>query len=736
MAGMIVGTAAYMSPEQAKGRTVDRRTDIFAFGCVLYEMLTGKRTFDGDDVTDILGAVLRIEPDWSALPENMPAGLRNLLRLCLEKSVKNRRSDAADLRLDIEQVIQESVNPAPKPIELVQQPFWKLVIPAVIAGILIAAISGSLVWLMRPLPSDAVIRFSYLLPKDQSFTRPGRPILALSPDGANMVFVANEQLYLKPMSEMEAKPIPGTKQDITTPFFSPDGKSIGFWVTAEKTLKRIAITGGASITIAPEIDNPYGATWYSDDSIMVGQGAKGIVRVPANGGKPETVIEAKPDEVLYGPQVLPGGNELLFTVAGTTGDDRFDKAQIVVQSLKTGVRKPLGITGSDARYVSTGHIVYALGGNLFAVAFDAKKLKVTRGPISIVQGVRSAVAPEFTTAATFFSFSSNGHLVYIPQNLSSQSNTVLTLVDRAGAKKAVPLMPGKYSVPRISPNGKQVAMEVEDGKDVNIAVYDLDGTSEMRPLTFGGKNLSPLWSYDGQHIIFQSDRDKDGGLFSLRADGSGSPEKLTTPETGKSYFPESALRGGNLIALGGTGQISILSLEDHKIKMTIPKLPPGSFMGSATFSPNGRWIAYQTTSKGIGRIYVQPFPPTGQQYQITIGDVSNELPLWSQDGTQLFYVEGLGAYRLGEGGAPPVPRIMAVDVQMEPTFKKLKTTQLPVNGFSAIRRVLAPVPTARNFDISREFIVLLPEQSGDSASLQINAVLNWFEELKQRVPVH
>src|SRR6516225_8802490 len=163
MAGMIVGTAAYMSPEQAKGRAVDRRTDIFAFGCVLYEMLTGKRTFDGDDVTDILGAVLRIEPDWSALPKNSPAALRNLLRLCLEKNVKNRRSDATDLRLDIEQVLQESVNPVPKPIELVKQPFWKRAIPAVTTGILMAAISGSLVWLMRTLPSGAVSRFTYVL---------------------------------------------------------------------------------------------------------------------------------------------------------------------------------------------------------------------------------------------------------------------------------------------------------------------------------------------------------------------------------------------------------------------------------------------------------------------------------------------------------------------------------------------------------------------------------------------
>jgi serine/threonine-protein kinase len=725
MAGMIVGTAAYMSPEQAKGRTVDRRTDIFAFGCVLYEMLTGKRTFDGDDATDILGAVLRIEPDWSALPQNSPAGLRNLLRLCLEKNVKNRRSDATDLRLDIEQVLQESVNPAPKPIEFVKQPFWKRAFPAVITGILIAAISGSLVWRMRPVSSGPVIRLSYLLPKDQAFTRPGRHILALSPDGTNMVFVANGQLYLKPMSEMEAKPIPGTMQDINTPFFSPDGKWIGFYAVPERTLKKIAITGGATVTIA-EMGNPYGATWYSDDSIMVGQGAKGIIRVSAKGGsKPETVIEAKLNEVLHGPQVLPGGNELLFTVAGTTGDDRWDQAQIVVQSLRTGERKPLLNGGSDARYVPTGHIVYALGGNLFAVAFNAKNLQVTSGPIPIVPSVGRSL-PDYT-AATFFSFSSNGHLVYVPGD-SSPQNAVLTLVDRAGTKKALPLMPGKYFFPRFSPNGKQVALEVDDGKEVFIAVYDLAGTSAMQKLTFGGRNVSPLWTRDGQRIIFQSDRDGDGGLFWQRADGSGSLEKLTAPAKGLSYIPESARSDGKVIAIDGNAEISILSLEDQKIKVIVPKPSVGSIC-CAAFSPDGHWIAYHANLTGTIQIYVQPFPPTGAMIQITTDkNINNVFPLWSPDGKQLFYGQAGGV------AAGVTVRLMAVDVQTEPSFVFGKARPLPIYGFAPVRE--------RNFDISpdgKQFLMPLPPeqlQPEDRASVEINTVLNWFEELKQRVPVH
>jgi len=456
LAGMIIGTAAYMSPEQARGRTADQRSDIFAFGCVLYEMLAGRQAFQGEDVSDVLASVMKVDADFTHLPENLNPRLCELLRRCLAKNRKDRLHAAADVRIEMSSIIAEPQRVETQPAER-KPPFWKRALPAVVTGLVVAAIAGVFIWRMQPLSSAPVIRFSYVLPKDQTFTRPGRHILALSPDGSNLVFVSNNQLYLKPMSDLEAKPIPGTMQDVNTPFFSPNGDWIGFYVFSERKLKKIAITGGASVTIAENIDNPFGATWYSQDSILVGQGSKGIIRVPAGGGgKPETVIPAKENEVLQTPQVLPGGEEVLFTVAGTTGDDRFDKAQIVVQSLKTGVRKKLFTGGSDARYVPTGHIVYALGGNLFAYAFDAPKLKVTNGPIPVLQGVLRSTARN--TAATYFSFSNNGYLAYVPGSYVSSSDTLLALIDRAGNKKPLPLMPGKYSVPRISPNGKQAAI--------------------------------------------------------------------------------------------------------------------------------------------------------------------------------------------------------------------------------------------------------------------------------------
>ena len=237
------------------------------------------------------------------------------------------------------------------------------------------------------------------------------------------------------------------------------------------------------------MSNPYGATWYSQDSILVDKARKGSSAC-RQAGETGNRDSAKENEVLQTPQVLPGGDEILFTVAGATGDDRWDKAQIVVQSLKTGERKTLFTGGSDARYVSTGHIVYALGGNLFAYAFDAPKLKVTNGPIPILQGVLRS--PARNTAATFFSFSNNGYLAYVPGSSLSSSDTLLALIDRADPKKPLPLMPGNYSAPRISPDGKQAAIQVDDGKEVYIGIYNLSGTQAMRRLTFGGGTAERL----------------------------------------------------------------------------------------------------------------------------------------------------------------------------------------------------------------------------------------------------
>jgi serine/threonine-protein kinase len=730
MAGMIIGTAAYMSPEQARGRTADQRSDIFAFGCVLYEMLTGRQAFNGEDVSDVLASVMKVDADFTHLPENLNPRLCELLRRCLAKNRKDRLHAAADVRIEISSIVAQPQPVETQPEEREKPPFWKRALPAVVTGLVVAAIVGVFMWRMRPESSAPVVRFSYVLPKDQVFSRPGRHILALSPDGSNLVFVSNQQLYRKPMSDLEAKPIPGTMQNISTPFFSPDGNWIGFWAPEgpEGKLKKIAISGGASVEIA-DVSNPFGATWYSQDSILVGQGSKGIIRVAAGGGKPETVIPAKENEVLQTPQVLPGGDEVLFTVAGITGDDRWDKAQIVVQSLKSGLRKTLFTGGSDARYVPTGHIVYALGGNLFAVAFDASKLQVTSDPILILQGVLRS-DPQ-NTAATFFSFSNNGYLAYVPGS-SLSSDALLVLIDQAGTKKPLQLMPGKYSNPRISPDGTQAAIQVDDGKDVFIAIYNLSGTQAMRPLTFGGHKRNPLWTRDGLWIIFQSD---DGALFRQRADGSGSPERLTTPENGLAQVADSASPNGNVIAVTADGGIWALSLDDRKLKPIIPR-PLEGFLLNAAFSPDGRWLAYQSKSNESRgdlppQIYVQRFPPTGLPYKVTQTGGS---VLWAPDG-KIFYLSAVA-------GRIRIWRINSVDVHTQPSVGFSKPVLLPIDVLTYFPADPRLGIQGRPYDIlpNGQFIAVVPSlpdqaQSGDRPPSQINIVQNWFSELKKQVSV-
>jgi Tol biopolymer transport system component len=292
-------------------------------------------------------------------------------------------------------------------------------------------------------------------------------------------------------------------------------------------------------------------------------------------------------------------------------------------------------------------------------------------------------------------------------------------------------MPGKYSVPRFSPDGKQAAIEVDDGKEVFIAIYDLSGIQAMRRLTFGGKNTNPLWTRDGQRIIFQSDREGDGGLFWQRADGSGSPERLTTPEKGVLHFADAASPDGKVITVTASGGIWALSLDgDRKLKLLIPRPASGGFVGRSAFSPDGHWLAYQSNQlSGANRsqIYVQPFPPTGSQFQITRSASGNGRALWSPDGKQIFYLSV-------EGGEA---RINAVDVQTQPTVGSSKSVSLPIAGIA-----LPQQNQGRNYDISpdgKHFIApLRPDQvqSGDPASLRINTVVNWFSELKNHVPVN
>jgi serine/threonine-protein kinase len=705
-----------MSPEQAKGRPVDRRTDIFAFGCVLYEMLTGKKAFDGEDVTDILGAVLRVEPDWAQLPEGVPAGVRRLLRLCLEKNPKNRRSDATDIRLDIDQLLNEPVA-APRVVEISKRPLWARAVPVAAALVLGGLLSGAAIWNLRPAATPgAVTRFSVTLPQGQSFSSVGRHFVAVSPDGSAMVYNANQRLYYRKMAELEARPVPGTEafQAVVNPAFSPDGRSLAFWAPSDRTLKRIAVSGGAAVTLGPAENGVWGISW-GEGGIVFGQGAQGIFRVSENGGKPELLVSVK-DEIAHGPQILPGGKAILYTLRAA-GESDWDKAKIVVQSLEQpgSARQLLFQGGRDARFVSTGHILYAYQGTVFAISFDVNQLRLTGGPTPVVEGVRNSGA---TTGASQFSVADNGTLIFVPGPLSGGSSGALRTLafrDRSGNElERLKVPPRAYLFPRVSPDGTRVAVSTEDDKP-DVWIIDLAGSSAPRQLTLGGNSRIPVWSApDGQRVAFRSNREGDDAIWWQNANGTGTAERLTKAETGSSHVPSSWSSDGKYLAYSvvGTGPaVWILSLADKKAALFSDNA------SNPAFSPDGRWLAYQSQETGQLQIFVQPFPATGAKYPVGPGGH----PFWSHDGRELFY-------------NPAPQQIGVIGITTRPTFLFGEPFIFATAGLQS----RAPQNSPRVWDIAPDRKRLIGvtdmESPAEAATQQIEVVLNWFTDLRARVP--
>ncbi len=716
-AGTILGTAGYMSPEQARGKATDKRTDVWAFGCVLYEMITGRRAFEGEDITDTIAAVVRGEPDWNALPADLPSTVRTIVRRCLEKDRNQRFADIAVVLF-----LMNEPREAATPVALLaapRLPLWRRALPLAAVAIIAAAITGAVAWTLRPSPpAPRVTRFAVLLGEGQHFSNTGRQLVALSPDGTRIVYVANLRLYSRLMSESEARPIAGTETEansgVTNPVFSPDGRSIAFYSGPDRTLKRIAIGGGTPVTICTAA-NPFGMSWEGDE-ILFGQGSQGIMRVSANGGAPERIIAVKSGELAHGPQMLPGGQAVLFTLATgvSAGSETWDKAQIVVQSLKSGERKTLVSGGADARYVSTGHLVYALGGVVFALRFDPRRLAVAGGPVPIIEGVRRS--GNFQTGAAHFISSDSGSLIFIPGPTSASSvQADVALMDRQGTVLPLKLPPGPYEHPRVSPDGARLAVGTDDGKAANVWVYDLSGTSAIRQLTFGGGNRFPIWSADGQRVAFQSDREGDLALFWQRADGAGTAERLTKPEQGTSHVPESWAPDGKtvLVAVGKGSSGSLWALSMPGKQAAAYGGVQASLPISAAFSPDGQWVAYSDFSAGT---LVQPFPATGAKYQVSTSSSS----AWSPDGKELIMRSG-GGFRLVVSG-----------ITTKPSFTFASPGELPQGNF-------LQSPSERNFDVmpdGKRFVGVIAAdqtQSGSTGTQQIQVVENWFEELKTRI---
>jgi eukaryotic-like serine/threonine-protein kinase len=718
--GIIMGTAAYMSPEQAKGFSVDHRSDLFSFGCVLYEMLTGRQAFAGDSISEILASVLKSDVDFTLLPSTLNPRTRELLRRCVEKNPKNRWHAAADLRVELE----SSMNAAVPAVPITSSRFgWKYAaIVIVVLALLGLAVDDFIQHKRETSAPRTVSKFAITVPLDMLSNFLSR-VIAISPDGTQIVYQTKGKLLLRSIGDFDSKPIPGAEDTIatTTPTFSPDGRSVIYWSVARGGLVTIPTIGGTPLLVAPISSiGIFGINWTAD-GILFAEGRQ-LRRVAGNGGT-MTVLSDGGSTALPRtfPKVLPGGKAILFA---TRVDGR---VQIAVQTLDSDkpqilLEPPLDASKSniDVHYVPTGHLIYGVGGTVFAVPFDLAQLKLTGNPVPVIPGVRQASTNELE-----LSFSNNGTLIYLPGPQTATAQFDVALADRNGGVQPLKLPPRLYESVRLSADGKHVSFGIEDGVESNIWLYDLTRPNAPNRLTFGGKNHFPVWSPDGQWIAFTSDREGDFAIFRQRADGTGVAERLTKPEKNVSHVPESWSPKGDVLLFrtveGSNVSLWSLTLSDKK---TAPfgdvKSPEPT---NAVFSPDGKWVAYNIREAGkpTQEVFVQPFPATGARYQLPIGR-DNHHPAWSRDGKQLFYVPGPG-------------EVAAIPVTTTPAFTFGTPTAMP----SVLENYAPAVP--RQYDVTPDgkLIGLIPagqSESGSGVPTHINVILNWFEELKQKVPSH
>jgi serine/threonine-protein kinase len=720
---VVLGTPAYMSPEQARGRTLDKRTDIWSFGCVLFEMLTGRMAFRGDTVSDTIARVLERDVDWAALPESCPPRIRELLRRCLQKDPGRRLRDIGDARLELELLDDAAAGPASELPALPDRGFRVPRGRLLAAGLVLVVASAALaVWVDRMTASAGapvmrpVRRFVFQPPANAPLLAP--LLFALSPDGTRLVYAArvasSSQLYMRRLDQLEVEPLAGSEGALI-PFFSPDGQSIGFWSVGK--IGRAPATGGAPVTVAelPRELGFTGVSWGPDGTILFGRMISPILRVSANGGTPVPLMdlsETAGEVDHHNPFHLPDGAAILFNIHA--GREIF---RIAARSLVTGEQRILVQDGFSSRYAASGHLVFARGSTLLATPFDPKRLAITGPEVALIDNL--ATVQDSGYAA--YSISEDGTLAYVPA--PSRDGRTLVWVDRTGRVEPAALPPQAYSFPSLSPDGRRLAVQVEDGGRSDIWIHRFADGAATR-LAVEGLNSRPAWTPDGQHVTFSIRRGEDRLLIRQTVDGTAPGESIASSRR-TDLWAGSWTPDGQALAFvdAAPTDISDIKLFRRSTGTVEPLVAGPATERGPSFSPDGRWLAYESNESGLyGRyeVYVRPFPASGVPRQISTN--GGGLVRWSSDGREVFFMLARRLYAVPIRTVPTL-QVGAPRLLFELPFEPI--TFGPTGGG------VGPPPWDVTPDGQR-FIFVKPGDD-ELAPRRIHIVENWFEELKRRV---
>ena len=729
-AGIILGTAVYMSPEQAKGKPADKRSDIWAFGCVLYEMLTGRRAFDGEDLTDVVAAVVRGEPDWTALPSDVPAHVRTLIKGCLEKDRKARLGDIAVVRYLLD---HGTVTPAAQPAAVAARPPSRARTALVAGAVLVtlaslAALAWWRPWAQQPVAA-APVRLTADIGAESSLVDAFGASSILSPDGTMLAFTAtgnlntvNVSLYVRRLDQLQATQLAGTEGALN-PFFSPDGKSIGFFAGGK--LKKIAVAGGPAITLC---DAPIGrgGSWSDDGWIVftpTSAAGAALQRVSSEGGTPEKLFAMAEGEASQRwPQVLPGGKAVIFTSAKVIGD--FGNSSIVVQTLPNGPRKVLTSPGYYARYVASGHLLFFRDRTLFAAPFDVDRLEMTGPAVPAVEDARSST----NSGGAQFDVSTTGTLVYAAGDTLSDTAPMKWL-DRTGTLSVLRNAPSNWTNPAFSPDGRLLAVDIHDGVQTDIWIYDWERDTLSRRTFDTADDARPVWSPDGTRIAFASRRGGSSAfnLYWQRADGTGDAERLTTSKNAQ--WPSSFHPNGRTLAFletasSGPTDVMMLPIEGDEKSGWKPGAPSAFLKApysesSGMFSPDGRWVAYISNEGGRNDIFVAPYPGPGGKYQLSTATADD--PTWSRTASEFFFLNTADL------------RVMVMPYRVEGnTFVAGKP--VPLHETRIAGRPRSP---SRDLDLhpdGKRFVVAGSESDAAQRLDKVVFVFNFFDELRRIAP--